>query len=291
MFVHRHLAAIVLGVALLHSSPSRAGADFGYVYTPDVEEPGETEVTLWATDRRGKGEGHYQARDYRLEVERGISDRLQASAYVNFASHHIRGLAGELEHVDRTFAFQGVSAELKYQLSKPSANGWGFALYAEPGWSRISKVKGERARELELELKAILQKNFLDGRLVWATNVTFEPEWEREHEDIALGESKRRTEKEMTFEVATGLSYRVAPRFWLGIESRYHSVYPDWTHGLHRENYAVYGGPTLHYAAGEWGITATILPQLFGGPHEARSSLEFDDHEKRELRLKVSREF
>lgn len=282
---------IAAGLVTFYASSANAAPEFGYVYTADTEERGETEVTLWATDRRGKAAGHYDAQDYRLEVERGISDRFQVSGYLNLASHHVRGLDGEFRPVERDFAFQGLSAEFKYQLRSPEHDQFGIALYAEPGWSRISKVTGEKSREFELELKAILQKNFAHDRLVWATNLTFEPEWEREHEEIALGIIQRKTEKELAFEVASGLSYRVAPNWWLGVEGRYHSVYPDWTHGLHRENYAVYAGPSLHFASGEWSVTATWQPQLFGAPNGPGSSREFDDHEKRELRLKISKEF
>jgi len=290
--VERRLATIsIASIALVCSSGSWASPDFGYVYTAGVEEPGETEVELWATDRRGKREGHYDAQDYRVELEHGFSERFQASAYVNLASHHIRGLDGDLGPFHRNFGFQGLSGEFKYQLFNPQGDRFGLALYVEPEWSRISKVGGDKAREFELELKAILQKNFFADRLVWTANVTFEPEWEREHELNAPGIAERKTEKEMAIELSSGLSYQVATCFWLGIESRYHSVYPDWTHGLHRENYAVYAGPSVHYSAREWGITATWLPQLFGGPNRAASSLEFDDHEKREFRLKVSRDF
>lgn len=291
--MHRHLPVVVLtGLALAAAAPAAAeGAHFGYVYTAETTEPGETEVELWATDRRGKGEGHYDAQDYRLEVERGITDRFQIAGYANFASHHIRGLDGEFDPVDRDFAFQGVSAEFIYRLADPSHDRFGFALYAEPGWSRISKIKGEKADEFELELKAIVQKNFLNDRLVWAGNLTFEPEWEREHEEVAPGVVESETEKELAIEATTGIAYRVAPQWWVGVEGRYHSVYPDWTHGLHRENYAVYAGPTVHFSAGELGVTATWMPQLFGAPNRPGSSLEFDDHERREFRLKLSYEF
>lgn len=289
----RIVPALAAGAILLtRAAPLAAAApDFGYVYTAETEEHGETEVSLWATDRRGKGEGHYDAQDYRLEVEHGFSDRFQASAYVNFAGHHARGLAGEFEPVDRGFGFQGFSAEFIYQLRSPEHDHLGIALYAEPAWSRISKVTGERNQEFELELKAIVQKNFLDDRLVWATNVTLEPEWEREHEEVAPGIIEHSTEKELAFELTSGIAYRVAPRLWLGAEGRYHSLYPDWTHGLHRENYAVYAGPTVHYDGDEWSLTASFLPQLFGSPNDGGSSLEFDDHEKREFRLKFSYEF
>lgn len=297
--MHRHLpAAILAGLVAVQAQAGQAAErdataepDFGYVYTTQIEDPGETEVTLWATDRRGKGEGHYDAQDYRIELERGITKRFQASLYANFASHHVHGLGGEFEPVHRDFAFQGVEAEFKYQLLNPDRDGLGLAFYAEPGWSRIQDVTGEKGRELEVELKAIVQKEFLDHRLVWAANVTLEPEWEREHEEIVPGVTHDSFEKELGLELASGIAYRIAPRWWLGVEGRYHSVYPDWMHGLHRENYAVYAGPTIHYAKGEWSVTATWLPQLFGAPSKRGSSLELSDHEKRELRLKISREF
>src|SRR5438270_4232354 len=117
----RIMAAVAAGaLVLVVSNPCKAAApDFGYVYTADTEEPGETELSLWATDRRGKRQGHFDAQDYRLEIERGLTDRFQMSAYVNLAGHHVRGLGGEFEPVHRDFAFQGVSAEFKYKLLDP----------------------------------------------------------------------------------------------------------------------------------------------------------------------------
>jgi hypothetical protein len=281
------LCGMLAALAGFHPRDAKgADPDFGYVYTSEIEEPGETEISLWTTDRRGKGEGHYDAQDYRLEVERGITDRFQASAYIDLASHHVWGVAG-LDPVHRNFAFNGLEAEFKYRVLNPDEDGVGLAFYAEPGWSRINKVTGEQAREFELELKAIVQKDFLDHRLVWATNLTFEPEWERDEEARGAAE----IERELAIEVASGVTYRVAAHWWLGAEGRYHSVYPDWTHGLHRENYAIYVGPTVHYAPGKWSVTASWLPQLVGRPAVTGGSLEFDDHEKRELRLKISREF
>lgn len=288
----RWRAAVSGAMLLVARAPAYAAApELGYVYTTATEEKGETEVSLWATDRRGKSPGRYAAQDYRLEVERGLTDNFQISGYANFASHYIRNAGPEFDDVSRSLAFQGLSAEFKYELRSPEKGRLGIALYAEPGWSRISKIKGAKAGEFELELKAIVQKNFLADRLVWAANLTIEPEWEREHEEIVPGVITSETEKELAVEVASGLSYRVAPKIWLGLEGRYHSVYPDWTHGLHRENYAVYAGPTVHYDAGEWSVTATWQTQLFGGPSGPRSSREFDDHEKREFRVKLSKEF
>jgi len=273
-----------LGVCLAGMVATPAWADeqyFGYTYSAEVLGKGQTEAELWVTDRRGKADGHFDAQDYRLELEHGVTDRFSIAGYANFAGHHIRNDEGR---IDRDFAFRGLSAEFKYQLLSPYKDGFGLTLYAEPGWSRI------HGTEYELELKALLQKNFLDDRLIWAANFTFEPEWEKAKElNPATGLTETEWEKELKIEVSTGLSYRVAPNWFAGIEGRYASVYPDWTHGLHRETYAVFAGPSIHYAGKNWWVTATYLPQLFGAP--GPGSRTFDEYEKRELRLKIGYNF
>ncbi len=284
---------MVLGLGLAGLAATSAKADeryFGYTYSAEPMPKGETEVELWATDRRGKADGHFDAQDYRIEVEHGVTDRLTVAGYANLASHHIRGLEPEFDDTDRDFAFRGLSAEFKYNVLSPYKDGFGLTLYAEPAWSRIHGG-GEKGTEYELELKAILQKNFLDDKLIWATNFTFEPEWEREKElDELTGETEVEWEKELKLEVSTGLSYRVAPGWFAGIEGRYSSVYPDWTNGLHRETYAVFAGPAVHYAAKKWWVTASVMPQLFGKPSPSRS-LALDEFEKREFRLILGYEF
>jgi hypothetical protein len=264
---------------------------FGYVYSAEAMPKGETEAELWVTDRRGKDMGHYDAQDYRLEIEHGFTDRLTIAGYANFQSHHIRGLEPEFDDRDRDFGFKGFSAEFKYNVLSPYKDSLGLTLYAEPGWSRIHSGSGEKGTEYELEFKAILQKNFMDDRLIWASNFTFEPEWEKEVEiDDVTGEVEKEWEKELKLEVSTGLSYRVAPRWFLGAEARYSSVYPDWTDGLHREAYAVSAGPAVHYAGKKWWATLSYLPQLFGKP-SPNGSRSLDEFEKREIRLLVGLNF
>lgn len=289
--MNRYILGALAGVMLI-ATPAHADENyFGYTYGAETLPKGQTEGYVWITDRRHKNEGHYSAQDYRFEIERGLTDKFQGSLYLNFASHHISGLEPEFEDVHRTFGFQGVSAEFKYRVKSPYKDGWGLAFYVEPGWSRIHKVEGEKATEYELELKAIVQKNFMDDRLIWAANLTLEPEWEREKEVIAPGVVEKEWEKELAIEFTTGLSYRIAPGWFLGVEGRYHSEYPDWTNGLHREHYAIFAGPNIHYGGKKWWFTATWLPQIHGSPSEPGSSLHLDEHEKRELRLKVGYNF
>jgi len=262
---------------------------FGYTYSAEVLPKGGTEFEFWATDRRGKSDGHFDAQDYRLELEHGFTDRFTVAGYANFAGHHIRGLEPDFDTTNRDFAFRGLSAEFKYNVLSPYKDGIGLTFYAEPGWSRIHGG-GERGTEYELELKALIQKNFMNDRLIWAANLTFEPEWEREVEVAPTGERDIEWEKELKLEVSSGLSYRVAPGWFLGGEARYASVYPDWTNGLHRETYAVFAGPSIHYGGKKWWFTATYLPQLFGSP-SPDGSRALDEYEKREFRIKLGYNF
>ena len=284
-----HLFAGALVACLAASAAHADERYFGYTYAAEAMPKGKTEMEIWATDRRGKERGHYDAQDYRIELEHGVTDRLTVSGYVNMASHHIRGLEPDIEDRRRNFAFQGLSAEFKYNVLSSYEDGFGLTLYAEPGWSRIHSVEGESGTEYELELKAIVQKNFLHDRLVWATNFTLEPEWERETTPVPGGVRKS-WGKELKVEVSSGLSYRVAPGLFAGVEGRYASVYPDWTNGLHRKTYAVSAGPSIHYAAKKWWVTASYLPQLFGAPHPT-GHLALDEYEKREFRLILGYEF
>jgi hypothetical protein len=279
-------------VALVAGAPFATAAraednPFGYSYTAATEEPGETELALWATDRRGKGDGHYDAQDYRIEVERGVTERLQIAAYVNLASHHVGHLGIDSDRIDRDFSLQGLSLEFKYRVLDEDRHGIGMALYAEPGWSRIHSVEGEKGTEYELELKAIASKSWMEERLLWAANLTLEPEWEREKEMAPVPNTH--WERELKVEATTGLAYRIAPGVHLGVEARYASVYPNWTDGLHRDGYAVSAGPTIAFSKDEWSATLTYLPQLFGGP--GKGNLNLDEWEKREIRLKISHEF
>src|SRR4051794_41303372 len=80
------------GLAGLAATPVRAEDDvFGYTYAAETLPKGETEMELWATDRRGKDAGHYDAQDYRLGGEHGGTDRVTGSRPLNFARDHPPG--------------------------------------------------------------------------------------------------------------------------------------------------------------------------------------------------------
>ena len=284
--------ALTLGFLASQTTPaSRADENlFGYTYGAETLPKGRWEVYNWATGRFSKGAGTYRALDLAQEFEYGITDRWQASLYLTERAHKIRGAApvedGVAEYPDRSsFEFQGAQLATKYMVFSPFKNRIGLALYGEAGYSRNFKISGQRQDEFFFEGKIILQKNFLDDTMVWSTNITGEYELRRFD-----GESEY--DSEIEFEVSTGLAYRIAPKWWLGVEVRMHSEFPNsdfrgWEH------YAFFAGPTIHYGTEKWWATLTWLPQITGWPNDpARSNnLHLGEHERNEVRLKVGLNF
>lgn len=274
---------LVCLVVAVNSSPAPADENlFGYLYGAEVLPAHQNEVYQWLTVRRGKGIGHYVAWDASLEYERGLDNRWQFSAYVNAKKHSVHGVPG-LEKVDSA-GFSGAQVAFKYMALSPFKDPVGLAFYIEPGYARIDKVSGERIKEYELESKLIVQKNFLEDRLVAAVNATLEFEVER-------GAGAASNEKEFVAELTAGLSYRVAPRWFVGLETRWHTEFPQ-EDDFSQEHLAHFFGPVVHYGAEHWWFTATWLPQISGWPTEARDrDRQLDEHERNECRLKLGFNF
>ena len=283
------IATAIMVCLLAISYPGYIRADenlFGYVYGTDTLPAGRNEIYTWLTLRDGKGQGTYRGWDAMLEFERGWTDRLEASFYLKGRAHRISG--GALEDdperkLNRGLEFNGVNLAFKYNLLSVYKDLFGLSLYLEPSYSRIHRVTGERMNQFGLESKLIVQKNFFDDQLVAAYNLTLEPEWSKFN---ASGER----EKELEIEHTVGLSYRFMPNWYLGIEGRYHSEYPDFKA---REHSAYFLGPNIHYGAERWWFTFTFLPQVWGHPHRAGLSngLHLGEQERYEFRLKLAYNF
>ncbi len=288
---------IVLACVAIGARRARADENyFGYSYGSETLPKGAFEAYSWMTWRTSKGQGSYNALDLRQEIEYGITDRLQASFYLNERYLSIDGAAPfeeedgveTPEYPDRNeFEFQGVQASLKYNVLSPYKDPLGFAVYVEPGWSRVFKITGEKQNEWSLEFKGIFQKNFLDDQLIAVLNITPELEVRK----FIGGGNKWETE--LALEATGGLIYRIAPKWFAGVEVRYHSEYPDFVHELTREHWATFVGPVIHYGAEKWWATLTVLPQVYGAPQDdSRSTtLHLEEHEKLEVRLKTGINF
>ena len=279
------LAATLCIAAPFFLPPAHADENlWGYLYGSDTLPKGGTELYNWLTLRTGKGKGTYRGWDEMLELEHGFTDRFQASFYLKGRSHRIAGGALE-DDPDRKLArgldFNGVNVAFKYSVLSVYKDLLGLSLYLEPSYSRIDKISGERMNQFGLESKLILQKNFLDDQLALAYNLTVEPEW-------AKFKASGEREKELELEHTVGLSYRVAPKWFVGLEGRYHAEYPEFKGP---QEGAFFLGPNIHYAAEKWWFTFTFLPQVAGHPPtpgRGRNGLEFEEHERYEFRLKLA---
>lgn len=273
-----YAALLALSLTCIPAAVS-ASNPFAYSYGAETAEKGETEATLWVTQRTGKDAGSYRARDVMIEAERGFTERLQGSIYLTFDAHRIRGLEPEFDDSKDSVHFNGAKASVAYMLRSPEDGGLGVALYVEPGFSRYSGRSGERRNALTLESKVMLEKRFTD-RLRWVGNLTLEQEFEREDRTWA---------KELEAEISTGLATQVAGGLHLGGEARFANRFADFPHAVERSAWALFAGPTAHYDGSAWFATFSIQHQFAGGP--GRGSRNLDEFERNEVRLKLGVEF
>ena len=226
LFIPAALAALTFTTA-----PASAGERrFTFTYEATTAPKGSIELENWVTwkARRG-GEGNLNQFDFRHELEFGLTDRLQLGLYLSDWS--VARSGGRTETT-----WSNVAAEFIYNLSNPTTDFLGSALYLE------TKLGDEL---FALEGKLLLQKNF--GPWVVAYNASLEAEWEGSGYDEQVGE----------FQQTLGICYQVSPRFTVGAELLHEVVFEDWKAGDH----AFYVGPNASVRFGRAFATATVLFQ------------------------------
>lgn len=284
------VAATCLGMGL--SASAHAGeSPFGWIYTADVHPPGTLEYEHHSFLQRGQVGGDYDYLINREELEYGVSNKFQLAGYFNWSyvnayrnepDGSTGGPGTDLGMNDNPFGryrktrFDSVSLEAIYQILNPLTDPIGLALYAEP-------TVGPDTRELELRL--IVQKNFLDDRLILAGNLMAEIEREK---------TKTKLEKATMVDLVFGASYRFADRWSLGLEARNHREFEGYGLG-NKEHSAWFIGPNLHYASQHWWITAAWrhqLPVVQAFTQDQRDVVDGDriyggEHARNEFMLKV----
>src|SRR5258705_13259325 len=92
------VALFVTGLSL---AETRADENlFGYTYTADVLPRGKWELEQWATARTGKESGTFLGTDLRTEIERGFTDRLQGSLYLNYNYFYVHDAVASRGPID-----------------------------------------------------------------------------------------------------------------------------------------------------------------------------------------------
>lgn len=220
---------------------ARAGARrFTYVYEATTAAPGSLESENWITwGTSPREERRFNGVDFRHELEFGVTEHFQIGIYL--ADWAYREDPAENEH---GFEYESSAVELIYNLSNPTTDLLGVALYQE--------YRGG-PEEFEWESKVILQKNL--GRFVIGYNATLEAAWDGEDLDEKTGE----------FSETLGVSYEITPSWLIGAELLHEIDIPDWSEA---EDSVVYGGPNVSYRRGNWWATVTPLVQLTNIPSE-----------------------
>lgn len=239
---------------------------FGFTYTTDLLPKGKLEIEQWSTTRYDKyPSGKFWLEENRTEFEYGVNDRLQLSLYANYntTSAFHNGPYGATtppesfayynpgpdDHFNAS-RFVGVSGEAIYRILSPYTHRIGLAIYEEPTFG---------AGFIESESKLILQKNYLDDRLVLAGNLTYAPEWRRLVSDS--DPTKLSLQEETDANVDLGGTYRFVRNWSAGLELLNEREFNSYNF-THESNSGYYLGPSVHYGGKHFFATALFLAQM-----------------------------
>ena len=276
---------------------------FGYLYTTDLLPKNKFEIEQWITDREGQAQGQFHHFDMSSEIEYGVTENFQISLYLNYmyaneSGNSVQGKTEGLEipynfdssqHYSK-FRFDGISLEGIYRILSPYVNPVGLGFSIEPELGNYAKG---------LELRAILQKNFLDDQLIFGANLWVEYSREDTSNIVAPGSTELPdgVPSNATFaELDLGASYRVAPSWSVGLEFRNHNEFKGLSlNRSDQDHTAFFLGPNLHYATEHWFFTLSILRQLgaFAYTEDQRAQVAYgrlygDEHTTWDgIRLKI----
>ena len=267
--------AVIAGIVFLANVVPVSAQDrqFGRTYQSNTLPKDAKDLEAWATWRTGR-KYFYNGLDTRLEFETGLTDKLQTSLYFN-ATHEAFGanldtLGGITDKsVDGIFHHSSfsISSEWKWNIMNASTQPFGFALYAEFGFS---------PDVIEIENKLIFDKR--TEKNIFALNLVNEYEIGY---DVERGETEREWEDEP--EIDLGYMYMFKPNFGLGVELVNSNEIEDGNWNFS----ALSGGPTLFYAGDRHFLILNVLPQWTNlhKTDDAPDNLVLNARQKVEIRL------
>ena len=272
------LAAVAAACCLFSGLARADDQPFLAVYSTDIDSKGEREVEQWLGWKTGQRGASYNDFLSRNELEYGITDDVQGSLYFNYEWQQLQTHSPPFHSA--TESAVGLSGELIWRLLNVDFAPFGLALYAEPAWS---------SNEAEVETKVLLQKNFLNDRLRWVTNVNFEDDWDR---DSSTWTNHSALEFDM------GLTYAVRPQLSAGFEFDNERAFDGLVMGGSARELAsaFFLGPTINFEPVPWKITIGTQAQLpwatspAGNPGRVADGFS-TDAERFRLALRISRDF
>jgi hypothetical protein len=255
---------------------------FGFLTGSDVGEVGDKEVESETNGRFGRRTGSYAALTQTGSLEYVPFENVRVTPSVSLDRHAVSGVA-DLPDVTRG-AFQGVAVDLRYRVLDRERSGVGLTLLAEPHWSHIDDISGERVNQYGADLAVLVDRELVPGRIVAAFNLLYQPDVTR---SLVTGAWSR----EGTLGIGGGVMARVAPNVFAGAELRYLRAYE----GLSLDafaGHALFVGPNVYYRMSErWRLTASWSVQVAGRAVETPGFLDLTNFTRQEGRLSVGYEF
>jgi opacity protein-like surface antigen len=310
--LHHCSAAVILLIGQVHADENL------WLYARGVDtRPDDTwELKLKNVTRLDKASGHYTFNDFRPEVEYGITDKLTAGAALFLFSHDYSvddpdlnpmfetqgGAGGDFNDTQ----FGGFELGLKYNLLSAYKDPVGVSVGLNYERREVYRLDGADIDQDSVVPVLYLQKNFLDN--TFSVAFTGKMELERRRSPGVL-------EEEVAFDLALGVAYRFAPKWFVGFETRYQSDFlnpefdgqsdPNYQRSSFdltdirlgsQYQYGTYMGPSIHYAEQNWWVTGSVLFQVRGGGGESRNPTirggkVYDEHERVHLGLTVGFNF
>jgi len=314
------LAVVMAGVA----TSSAKAEEVMWIYTrgTDTRPKGSFELQLSDVMMKGKSSGKYVRHEIRPGIEIGVTDKYTVGAKAIIFKHKYSvnneeldpmystqgGAGGKYNHT----TLGGYQISNKYNILSPYKDAIGLSLGLNFEARERYRLDGVNINQKSYIGRIFLQKNWLDDKLILAVNGITELERRK-----ATGESGEGDvlEEEIAFEVMAGISYRVAPKHFVGMEWRHQrdhltptergeSLNPgdqqsnwdpnDISVGANHQ-YSNYAGPTYHYAQKDWWFTVGALWQISGGGKSARGvggdGKNWDEHERVHVGLLTGLEF
>jgi len=325
------IAKLASSVILALTASTAVAGENLWVYAKgtDTRPQGSYEFKLADTIRIDKNAGeHYRFHDIRPEIEYGVTDSLTVAAEAIIFDHDFDvGTEDEgapcpmCEAGDGTGKFSktqfaGYELSMKYNVLSPYKDDFGFSYGLSYERRDKYRLDGADIDQNSFVGTIFLQKDFLDDTVITVLNI--KTEFERRKSGSVV-------EDEFAIDIAAGISYRFAPKWFIGVEFRHQSDYLNpqdkaergnteggfdedgYTIGLSKTNFDLsdfrigsqhqngnYFGPTLHFAEQKWWLTGGILWQIAGGGSEhadVRNGRNWDEHEKIHVGLSYGYEF
>lgn len=249
---------------------------FGYVKGAETLPKNKAELYQFITLRQGKPNAQYSAWDFDTEYEYGFTDDFQAD--VSVKQHYITS-AG-LEGIDSGsfYKFAGVELGFKYRFNSIFKDDYGLAIHGEIGYLGYDDVGSLPQKELFIASHLIYQKNFFDDTLIYAANIGAE---------FAFGKQPAEEyNEEVSFEASTGLSYRIMPAWFLGVEANIRSEFPDFDLSNH-EHTRLFVGPNIHFGGEKFWGTFSWVYQVWGKGVDEDTNQTFAEEVYNEFKLKL----